>query len=179
VRRSGWRSNRSRIAASQRHASPHPGGSSALSSALMRRPPCCNMRTYILNPNGKPAGKFSFQRIGSRFNGRRQSWKFNHLNSHSNRQGDTRPLSSSFRSLIPTSAGTTRSGSKSLLALSAPSNTERASDLRLNAVQVFVRIPPGSVPRGNQQIALSPQPQARSANLAKTRKKGRGASLTA
>jgi hypothetical protein len=48
------------------------------------------MRTYILNPNGKPEGKFSFQRVGSRFNGRRLSWKFNHLNSHSKRQGDKR-----------------------------------------------------------------------------------------
>jgi hypothetical protein len=50
--------------------------------------------------------------------------------------GRPRPLSSSFRLLIPKSAGTTRSGSRSLLALSAPSNTERVSDLRLNPVQV-------------------------------------------
>jgi hypothetical protein len=49
--------------------------------------------------------------------------------------------SSSFRQSIPTSAGTTRSGSRSLLAFSAPSNIERVSDLRLNPVQVFVRIP--------------------------------------
>src|SRR3982751_372734 len=39
------------------------------------------------------------------------------------------------------SAGTTRSGSRSLLALSVPSNTERVLDLRHKPVQVNVRTP--------------------------------------
>jgi len=58
--------------------------------------------------------------------------------------------SSSSKKLIPTSAGTTRSGSRSSLDLSAPSNIERVLDLRHKTSPSFRPHPPGSDPNGNQ-----------------------------
>jgi transposase-like protein len=54
------------------------------------------------------------------------------------------PCRGTLAAWVPTSAGTTRRGSKSPLALSAPSNTERVLELRHKPVQEFVRTPGGS-----------------------------------
>jgi hypothetical protein len=51
---------------------------------------CCNVRTHIINSRDRPKSKFSFPKTYSCLNGRRLSWKFNCLISHSKRQGDTR-----------------------------------------------------------------------------------------
>jgi transposase InsO family protein len=76
--------------------------------------------------------------------------------------GRLQPLSNSFRSLTPTSAGITKSASRSPLAHSVLSNTERASDLRHKPVQDFCRTPTTNyqppfrtmltIPAGNDQL---------------------------
>jgi hypothetical protein len=61
------------------------------------------------------------------------------------RQRRSTPSNSSFSQSIPTSAGTTKSGSTSPLAPSALANTVRASELQRNPVQHFRRTPSISV----------------------------------
>jgi len=89
------------------------------------------MRTYILNPNGKPEGKFSFQRVGSRFNGRCLSWKFNYLNSHSKRQGDTRWLGGG----RPASFAVSRAAEAVIAGVVPECNLSRRAASKLNEIR--------------------------------------------
>ena len=68
--------------------------------------------------------------------------------------GRRQPSSNSSRSLTHTSTGITKSASRSPLAHSVLSNTERASDLRHNPVQDFRRTPSGSVFGQRQQCRV-------------------------
>ena len=63
----------------------------------------------------------------------------------------SREYGHSWESLIPTSAGITKSESRSLLAHSVPSNTERASGLRHKPVQDFRRIPDDQLSVGDNK----------------------------